>query len=847
MNQNKQFSFYIYGKYSVKIPTKITWNNLELNSYLTTQDIFLYREKALNILLTSTNLSPVYVFSSNETYSLVYKNLIGLEEKQNHHNNNYKFSLLVTNPFDQIGNKALSITKVELFQNFLYKTKGTTNNNLVQVSNIPKIPPSENLFYTFSTSKDLNSTTIDFTWNPLNPNLFAQQYLLTFDDFGISRTTTMTICIGSHCRYAPKSIDIDVQNNCLIDNNLSQVSSIFYYDCKRGAEIKLINTVNIDQNSAIIKLGTFTMEYIYDSINKVYSFSLPDTASSSCVPLLIFNTCSYDYNAGVKNFNCQMGNLVQHFFSFKISKDVEIYKISPSLLNLQKKRYHLQIIGDSLSMDFRCFLKRKSTTPNIIELEYLQSNDKLAGCILDITDGNLSTFVQDKYLNINYCIYLEFNYYSKNSSVAFSTSNPNCITKQTQCLDIYFNDFKNIFSIKYEYFSAFSDILNGSNILTGHKYGGYKLKISLSNIQFDLNGSNIYSSNFISPKDIAIKFGSLHIFYLDSNLNNFSYLVNFNNDSPTKCSFYFIIPPIFPDLSLNKNILLNFGLMISPNNGADYLETIFTQKYDINLYSAGKYLAENIPKDCPKGSYCIATQFFPVHPIYCNHGYYQDEIGKTECKNCKASFMCPLEGMVIQEPCYPGMICDKDFTVFPILKCPGGFYCNGGTKDFYYNKNFLLDENFLCPKGYYCEEGTATYNPYVYVNKFFGNLDDEFFKKSYTSVLLKNELLVFNYKETFYSNAEYIKAWLNAFSPIQCFKSYDCNSKGTRIWGKGKCPSKYFCPITNIDKEQVLNWIQKTNPSYDCDNYKCECPEGERLKLNLQIIKRKKSIINNKF
>jgi hypothetical protein len=107
----------------------------------------------------------------------------------------------------------------------------------------------------------------------------------------------------------------------------------------------------------------------------------------------------------------------------------------------------------------------------------------------------------------------------------------------------------------------------------------------------------------------------------------------------------------------------------------------------------------------------------------CHAGQYTGTTGAFTCTDCDISKMCPVEGMVKTETCYPGFICDLPKMVFPTRLCPAGIVCVQGV----FKNNALWDKNNVstapvsiqCPSGYYCEEGTTTISPYQLRNKSY--------------------------------------------------------------------------------------------------------------------------------
>jgi len=93
---------------------------------------------------------------------------------------------------------------------------------------------------------------------------------------------------------------------------------------------------------------------------------------------------------------------------------------------------------------------------------------------------------------------------------------------------------------------------------------------------------------------------------------------------------------------------------------------------------------------CPPGYYCEeATKA----PIPCPVGTYQDEYGKTTCKDCPVGRYCDVTG--ISDPSNN--------------KCTAGYYCTG--KATTKTPTSSLDGGKLCTAGFYCPEGTTVEVP----------------------------------------------------------------------------------------------------------------------------------------
>ncbi|CAG5113760.1 Oidioi.mRNA.OKI2018_I69.chr2.g7850.t1.cds [Oikopleura dioica] len=121
---------------------------------------------------------------------------------------------------------------------------------------------------------------------------------------------------------------------------------------------------------------------------------------------------------------------------------------------------------------------------------------------------------------------------------------------------------------------------------------------------------------------------------------------------------------------------------------------------------------------CPPGAYCVSNS---ARPTYCNVGYYHVGGEKTtssaSCVACKAGFACPTIGLIENDvsnfECEAGFYCPRRSTSTRQNICTPGHYCPAGSES---EKacdgtmactDYQLDApNEECFPGYFCPEGS---------------------------------------------------------------------------------------------------------------------------------------------
>jgi hypothetical protein len=795
----KVFNFIFYSQYQAYIVNSTIWNNIKINIYTSTA-FTMYEKSSVNIQLVPTNLFPVYILSSNEGYIHVGQDTLAFEEKPDYLNSSYTFTLTVTKPYDQLKNQGFTLTNIQVFHDNLHNTASYTD-----------IPTTDAMLtYTSSTSTDNIYTYVDCIWFPRldyvvsgnNTIRYSQNFLFTFNDNGVTRTTVVSLCVGSRCRYAPKNIILDVSSACSSPVVNTFNGNMFFNSCKRNALVNINTYLNIDK-SAIIKLGGFNIEYTIDSVTNYISFNLPDVSSSGCLPLLIYNNCSYTY--GLSAPYCQLGNAIQHFFTMSNNNVIDIFTITPYLINVSKDNdYIMSINGNNLSHDHRCFLERDDgTVKSSLELLYQQSNDTIGGCYLKIDNTTRGSYLTDSTtVGVKYCIYLQYKQFTDNGLM--NLTNPSCIDAKTKCVPIVFSDFNSTYSVSF----------TAGNETDGHSVGGYLFEITVSGVQI----SPSYSKFSILSSSLVIQMDNTFIF---SNNDVIPRIIDIVNQTSSEIKFSFIVPPM--QINKNKSIF-----KVSINDGFDYFDIALSHNYFIP--QSNTYLKTNISLDCPPGSFCPSNNFV-YNPIPCYPGTYATSTINDKCAACPAGMMCPLEGMTEPEKCYPGFICNAAGIIFPRILCPGGFVCNQGTSTGMAELFSNLPIDNECPYGYYCEEGTSSRNPIIYVEKIFGN--DSYWLTAYPKVDITNEIIVKTYSSAYYythNGTDLLTLWLRSHTPIPCLQAYDCTN-ASRITGRGKCLISFFCPLLS-QRSAILAEINKFNPGYTCGNNICPCPEGYYCPIN---------------
>ncbi len=138
----------------------------------------------------------------------------------------------------------------------------------------------------------------------------------------------------------------------------------------------------------------------------------------------------------------------------------------------------------------------------------------------------------------------------------------------------------------------------------------------------------------------------------------------------------------------------------------------------MNVTSIGCPGGHICPTECPVGNYCPSKS---ITPVPCAMGFFQDETGKAQCKECPAGTYCQFNGTITPTACIEGMFCVKT-SIYPkpcpigtkpdsskgfCISCPQGKYCwpemNGGV---------VSSERGNCAPGYICNSGSYTPKPF---------------------------------------------------------------------------------------------------------------------------------------
>eukprot|EP00347_Sterkiella_histriomuscorum_P018896 403343756 len=190
---------------------------------------------------------------------------------------------------------------------------------------------------------------------------------------------------------------------------------------------------------------------------------------------------------------------------------------------------------------------------------------------------------------------------------------------------------------------------------------------------------------------------------------------------------------------------------------------------------------------CPVGNYCLAKSYVPIK---CMPGTYQDEQGKTSCKqcpdnkycddygistpkNCKSNMYCEA-GSISPKPCSIGQYADQN----QCLICPEGKYC--------WPKNETNGTQGDCEAGYICKSGSFSPRPYY-------NVDT-----------VANELVIYNGPALrgYYSTdgKTQTKCAMKTFQPsrwsdscLDCYAGSYCNKTGMKSLVGYDCTMSTLC------------------------------------------------------
>ncbi|XP_076147241.1 uncharacterized protein LOC143131473 [Alosa pseudoharengus] len=128
-------------------------------------------------------------------------------------------------------------------------------------------------------------------------------------------------------------------------------------------------------------------------------------------------------------------------------------------------------------------------------------------------------------------------------------------------------------------------------------------------------------------------------------------------------------------------------------------------------------VAEGYGGRCPSGHYCENGTIVPsacpagTHRdlqggrrredcAFCPAGWFQDQMGQTECKPCPARFYCPptlqeAGGVITPLPCPRGYFCPGDAPQDSPVPCPRGTFSSSEGLS-------RAEECSVCPVGHFC-------------------------------------------------------------------------------------------------------------------------------------------------
>jgi hypothetical protein len=122
---------------------------------------------------------------------------------------------------------------------------------------------------------------------------------------------------------------------------------------------------------------------------------------------------------------------------------------------------------------------------------------------------------------------------------------------------------------------------------------------------------------------------------------------------------------------------------------------------------------------CPTGAHCPTGS--PA-PVICGAGSYQDEVGKSTCRNCPAGSYC-LRNTTTPVQCPPGSYCPVGTPSPTTFLCPNGTYsasyglmnvtqCTTCTPGYYCGEPGLTAPTARCREGYFCGGGSSVASPH---------------------------------------------------------------------------------------------------------------------------------------
>lgn len=120
---------------------------------------------------------------------------------------------------------------------------------------------------------------------------------------------------------------------------------------------------------------------------------------------------------------------------------------------------------------------------------------------------------------------------------------------------------------------------------------------------------------------------------------------------------------------------------------------------------AGFYCTSDDFQVCPAGFACDGLRWYSPTP--CEMGEYQDQQGKSYCKQCLPGTYCPERELDKPTDCPENTICPYYGLSYPYDDCPRGFICSAKTGAFLpSDESASYSRAGLCSAGQYCREGS---------------------------------------------------------------------------------------------------------------------------------------------
>ena len=262
---------------------------------------------------------------------------------------------------------------------------------------------------------------------------------------------------------------------------------------------------------------------------------------------------------------------------------------------------------------------------------------------------------------------------------------------------------------------------------------------------------------------------------------------------------------------------------------------------------------------CKEGHYCVGGKGYQEP---CPSGEYQDQRGKSSCKECVEGYYCnstngPVENHILNicpqgyycpngtkfaeeypcpigtfnnitgrtkesecTPCLGGFYCGRPGLVYPETPCNAGYYCKQGAKT---STPIQGEEANVCPHGHFCPKQTA---------------EPEKCREGKLGMTTKLERAdqCSDCPEGFYcpTPGQYN-------TTLKCDKGFYCPN-GSSLATQVECPNGAYCPTgspepklcphgTFSNQTQLHNETQCTKclPGYYCDEYGLSYPAGKCL------------------